>query len=70
VSGTTITKCRGDLIADAIEKMRAEGIERIEAQPDAAKTWGEAIPEINNRTLFPRANSWYMGDNVLGEKRE
>ncbi|OAL44219.1 FAD/NAD(P)-binding domain-containing protein [Pyrenochaeta sp. DS3sAY3a] len=64
-NGTTIIECQADWVADAIEKMREEGIKTIEAQSDAAEKWSEAIQEMNRKTLF-----WYMGDNIPGKKRE
>lgn len=50
--------------------MRKEGISTIEARADAAEKWSEAIQIMNEKTLFPLANSWYMGDNIPGKKRE
>lgn len=50
--------------------MKKEGIETIEAQPDAAEKWAGAIQEMNGKTLFPLTNSWYMGANIPGKKRE
>ena len=50
--------------------MRKEGIDTIEAQPAAAEKWAKDIQDMNNMTLFPLANSWYMGSNIPGKKRE
>ena len=50
--------------------MRREGIVTIEARPDAAKRWAEAIQVMNKSTLFALAKSWYMGDNIPNKKRE
>lgn len=50
--------------------MRKEGIDTIEAQPDAAEKWAADIQEMNEKTLFPVTNSWYMGANIPGKKRE
>lgn len=50
--------------------MHKEGIEVIEAQSDAAEKWTSDIQEMNEKTLFPLANSWYMGANIPGKKRE
>ena len=58
-----------DLIADCIEYMRQNGFDTIEAQPDATDAWAEHTEMVANRTLFPKANSWYMGANVPGKPR-
>lgn len=50
--------------------MKKEGIESIDAQKDAAEKWNADIQEMNDKTLFPLANSWYMGANIPGKKRE
>lgn len=56
-------------IADAIGHLDAHGYGAIEATVDAVDTW---IAECNQRadaTLFPKANSWYLGANVPGKPR-
>lgn len=50
--------------------MKNEGIEVIEAQSNAAEKWASEIQEMNEKTLFPLTNSWYMGANIPGKKRE
>jgi len=53
-----------------IKRMREENLETIEAQPEAAEKWASDIQEMNEKTLFPLTNSWYMGANIPGKKRE
>ncbi len=58
-----------DWIADAIAYLDTHGYVGIEATPDAVEHW---LAELNQRaatTLFPKANSWYLGANVLGKPR-
>ncbi len=58
-----------DWIADAIGYLDAHGYAGIEATPEAVENW---LAELNQRaatTLFPRANSWYLGANVPGKPR-
>jgi cation diffusion facilitator CzcD-associated flavoprotein CzcO len=58
-----------DWIADAIGYLDAHGYAGIEATPEAVENW---LVELNQRaatTLFPRANSWYLGANVPGKPR-
>jgi len=69
-NGTTTIEVQGDLVADMIKKMHEEGIETIEARPEAADKWAADIQEMNEQTLFPLTNSWYMGANIPGKKRE
>jgi cyclohexanone monooxygenase len=58
-----------DWIADCITYMRAHGRARIEAQPEAQDAWVDHVNEVGHLTLYPRANSWYMGANVPGKPR-
>lgn len=50
--------------------MKSEGYEVIEAQVAAAEKWASDIQDMNAKTLFPLTNSWYMGANIPGKKRE
>lgn len=56
-------------ISDCIAYLDEHGYAAIEATPDAVDNW---IAECNQRadaTLFPKANSWYLGANVPGKPR-
>ena len=56
-------------ICDAIGYLDQHGYAAIEATADAVDTW---IADCNQRadaTLFPQANSWYVGANVPGKPR-
>jgi cation diffusion facilitator CzcD-associated flavoprotein CzcO len=57
-------------IADCIAGMRAKGLRRIEAQPEAAQTWVGNVNAAAESTLLPEAgSSWYLGANVPGKPR-
>ena len=56
-------------IADYITHMRAEGITRAEATPEAQEAWVAHVAELAAMTLYPTAASWYMGANVPGKPR-
>ncbi|MBL6457689.1 NAD(P)/FAD-dependent oxidoreductase [Belnapia sp. T6] len=57
-------------IADCIAHMRARGLTRIEAKPDAVGSWVEHVNEAASATLLPQAgHSWYLGANVPGKPR-
>lgn len=58
-----------DWIADCITHLRRHGLDRIEAEPKAEAAWADTVREVANKTLFPLAKSWYMGDNVPGKPR-
>ncbi|HEX6394923.1 MAG TPA: alpha/beta hydrolase fold domain-containing protein [Acidimicrobiales bacterium] len=58
-----------DWVADRLDYMRAEGFDRIEPTPLAEAGWVQHNHDCADITLFPRANSWYMGANVPGKPR-
>ena len=56
-------------IADAISHLDKHGYGAIEATPDAVDGWAAELNQRAEATLFPRANSWYLGANVPGKPR-
>ena len=56
-------------IADCIAWMRDNGLARIEATREAERAWMAHAQETADATLFPRANSWYLGSNIAGKPR-
>ncbi|MDH4075627.1 MAG: NAD(P)/FAD-dependent oxidoreductase [Acidimicrobiia bacterium] len=58
-----------DWITDCLVYLRDKGYHTIEARPEAQEAWVEHSNEIGNQTLYPLANSWYMGANVPGKPR-
>jgi cyclohexanone monooxygenase len=58
-----------DLAARAIGHMLDHDYETIEPQAQAQARWREELNERAHATLFPQANSWYMGANIPGKPR-
>ena len=58
-----------DWIADASATCERQGLERIEATPEAEDAWVEHVNEVADRTLFKFADSWYLGANIPGKPR-
>jgi cation diffusion facilitator CzcD-associated flavoprotein CzcO len=56
-------------VSDCIEYLRRHGLSRIEATEEAQDEWVQHVWDEANATLFPLANSWYMGANVPGKTR-
>jgi cyclohexanone monooxygenase len=56
-----------DWIADCLEHMRKTGATRIEASEEAQDEWVRHTKEVADSTLYPLANSWYMGVNIPGK---
>ncbi|MEO7321745.1 MAG: NAD(P)/FAD-dependent oxidoreductase [Burkholderiales bacterium] len=58
-----------DWIVECLKHMQARGINRIEAETPSATAWVEHVNEVANSTLYPLANSWYLGANIPGKPR-
>jgi len=58
-----------DWIAGQLEHMRANGYTSTEVVVEHEDRWVGHVNEVAERTLFPRANSWYLGANVPGKPR-
>jgi cyclohexanone monooxygenase len=58
-----------DWIAACIAHVAAGGDRIIEATVEAEDDWVAHVNEAAAVTLFPQANSWYMGANVPGKPR-
>jgi cyclohexanone monooxygenase len=58
-----------DWIADCLAHMRQQGFDRIEASPQAERDWVEHVNQAADSTLYPLANSWYVGANIPGKPR-
>jgi hypothetical protein len=53
-----------------LTKQRDEGIETIEASKEAEQIWRKHVLDLAEGTLLVQTNSWYMGANVPGKRRE
>ena len=69
-NGPTCAEMQGDWIIKCMTDLREKGIQRIEATREAEETWNENINMLLSMTLFPKADSWYMGANIPGKPRQ
>ena len=58
-----------DWIADCLAHLRDQGIDRIAATHEAEEKWVAHVNAVAHTTLYPQANSWYMGANIPGKPR-
>ena len=69
-NGPTCAEMQGDWVVQCLLDLRARNLSRIEATEDAAANWATYLKEVGDGTLLPQADSWYMGANIPGKKRE
>ena len=58
-----------DWIADCVSYMRERGLDSMEAETAAEEKWVAHVNEVAYTTLYPQADSWYMGANIPGKPR-
>jgi cyclohexanone monooxygenase len=58
-----------DWIADCLSFMRDRGFALVEARREDELAWTGHVQDVANATLYPRADSWYVGANVPGKPR-
>jgi cyclohexanone monooxygenase len=58
-----------DWIVRCIDYAREHGIAEVEPTREAEDAWVEHVREVGDASLYPRAQSWYMGANIPGKPR-
>jgi cyclohexanone monooxygenase len=58
-----------DWITRCLTFMTSEGHFTVEATTDAEADWVKHVDKLANQTLYPMANTWYLGANVPGKPR-
>jgi len=58
-----------DWITDCLTYLREHEVQTMEATTQAEDEWVDHVNQVADLTLYPRANSWYVGANVPGKPR-
>ena len=58
-----------DWITDCVRFLKDHHYTKIEASRQAEDAWVRHVNEVADLTLYPRANSWYMGANIPDKPR-
>jgi cyclohexanone monooxygenase len=56
-------------IRDCIGYLGSYGFSAVEAKPSAEDAWVAHVNEVAYSTVFPMAESWYIGANIPGKPR-
>jgi cyclohexanone monooxygenase len=66
---TTSIEQHVDFAVAAIKHLRENNLDSMDASVEAEDGWLDHVAEVASHTLYPRANSWYMGANIPGKPR-
>ncbi|MGO1079378.1 flavin-containing monooxygenase [Inquilinus sp. CA228] len=69
-NGPTCAELQGDWIAGLLNHLRQRNRTRVEATVPAEEAWRAQVLALADATLLPRADSWYLGANIPGKRRE
>lgn len=58
-----------DWISTCIDYLDEHGIDGIRATPEAEAGWVQHVDDVAHSTLYPQANSWYLGVNIPGKPK-
>ena len=56
-------------LAQLLGYLHEQEIDRIEADLEAQTRWTQYCTDMANESLYPQADSWYMGANIPGKPR-
>ena len=68
-NGPSSAEYQGECIIELLLYIRDKKFSRFETEESFENIWREKIAEIADQTLFPKADSWYMGANIEGKPR-
>ena len=58
-----------DWIAGCLDHLHKQQLDRIEPAEQAESDWVHHVNQVADSTLYPLANSWYVGANIPGKPR-
>jgi cation diffusion facilitator CzcD-associated flavoprotein CzcO len=69
-NGPYCAEVQGEWIVNCLEYLRDNDLQRIEATVEAEDAWVDHMKATADATLFPLADSWYLGANIPGKPRQ
>jgi cation diffusion facilitator CzcD-associated flavoprotein CzcO len=69
-NGPVCAELQGQWIVELLDHLRSNNLTRFDSQPEHAARWSAIMADWAEMTLFGQANSWYMGANIPGKRRQ
>lgn len=70
VNGPSLFEVQVDWVGRLIDKLRHDKVVKADAKTSAEEEFSQHVDSLLVGSLFPKANSWYMGANIPGKKRQ
>jgi cyclohexanone monooxygenase len=68
--GPSSAEFQGNVLIELLKHLRDKGYSRCESTREADAAWAKLVDDIVQESLIPKADSWFMGANIPGKKRE
>ncbi|KAJ6781858.1 hypothetical protein PWT90_08919 [Aphanocladium album] len=68
--GPSFIELQMDMLCDLLIRAKTEGIKNLEVTEKAAAKWKTMLYSAYNVVLASQADSWWVGSNIPGKKRE
>jgi len=69
-NGPVCAELQGEWTVELLDHLRSNNLTRFDTQVEHAEQWSEVMATWAELTLFGKANSWYMGANIPGKRRQ
>lgn len=69
-NGPVCAELQGEWIVGLLEHLRSNDLQRFDSEAAHADKWSDELANWAEKTLFGKADSWYMGANVPGKRRQ
>lgn len=69
-NGPASAEVQGTWVVNLLKFIRTNHYSRIETNRDAAYAWSDRMNKIADFTLLSKTNSWYMGGNIPGKRKQ
>lgn len=69
-NGPSSAEFQGGVLVEFLKHLRENAYTRAESTKEADLAWAQLIDDIVQASLVPKADSWWMGANIPGKKRE
>ena len=69
-NGPVCAELQGDWVGDLLDHLRANDLTEFESTEEVGLAWSSMLADVAEGTLFGRTDSWYMGANIPGKRRQ
>ena len=69
-NGPVCAELQGDWVADFLDHLRSNDLSEFESTEEIGLAWTAMLADVAEATLFGKTDSWYMGANIPGKRRQ